>query len=118
MGNIAGFLEGLKGFKDQVDAGNVPDRNWQEVRPYLELEHFDPDVIRGKNSAAAGLTSWVQNIVIYYDIVTTVEPKRKALAEAQAKLEAASSKLKIVKDTVAELQAKSAKLNSKNSRYG
>ena len=76
-------------------------------RPYLELEHFDPDVIRGKNSAAAGLTSWVQNI-IYYDIGTTVEPKRKASGSPGQ--EAASSKLKIVKDTVVKLQAKLAKL--------
>ena len=36
----------------------------------------------GKNSAAAGLTAFVLNIVTYYDIVITVEPKRIALAEA------------------------------------
>ena len=81
LGDIPGYLEALKGFKDVADAGQVPGVNWNEVRPYLELEHFDPEIIRTKNSAAAGLCSWVQNIVMYYDIVTTVEPKRKALKE-------------------------------------
>ena len=30
MGNIAGFLDGLKGFKDRLMQA-LPDRNWQEV---------------------------------------------------------------------------------------
>jgi streptogramin lyase len=57
--------------------------NWKEVRPYLEYDFFNYDAIRAKNSSAAGLVSWVRNIVMYHDIVTTVEPKRKALAAAK-----------------------------------
>jgi dynein heavy chain, axonemal len=110
LSNVPAFIANLKGFKQVADDGKVPAINWKEVRPYLEMEHFNADVIRTKNSAAAGLCSWAINIVIYYDIVTTVEPKRKALAEANARLESASSKLKVVKDLVAELQAKLAKL--------
>ena len=110
LGNIPAFIDVLKGFKKVADDGQVPAINWKEVRPYLEMDHFDPEVIKTKNSAAAGLCSWVINIVIYYDIVTTVEPKRRALADAQAKLETASTKLKVVKDLVAELSAKLKKL--------
>ena len=41
-----------------------------------------------------------------YDIVVTVEPKRKALAAANAQLEAANPKLQAVHELVAELTAK------------
>ena len=77
LGNIKGFVEVLKTFKDVSDSGGVPDINWREVRPYLKLEHFTFETILGKNSAAAGLCNWVINITIYRDIVVTVEPKRK-----------------------------------------
>ena len=110
LGNIKGFVETLKGFKDISDAGNVPDVNWKEVRPYLELDHFNFETIKGKNSAAAGLCNWVINITIYRDIVVTVEPKRIALAKATAELQEASEKLDVVQKRVAELNAKLKKL--------
>ena len=47
----------------------------------IDLEHFTPEVIMTKNKAAAGLCSFVVNIVMYYEVVVTVEPKRKALQE-------------------------------------
>ena len=62
--------------------------NFKQVRPYLLLEHFNFETIKGKNSAAAGLCNWVVNIVIYRDIVVTVEPKRIALAKATEELNA------------------------------
>ena len=37
------------------------------------------------------------NIIVYYDIVTTVEPKRIALREANEQLEAANNKLASVR---------------------
>lgn len=67
-------------------------------------------MIAGKNSAAAGLTSFVLNIVTYYDIVITVEPKRQALAEANEQLASANERLRVVEEEVGELQAKLADL--------
>lgn len=80
-------------FKGAVDDGSVPEINIREVRPFLDLEHFKVEVIEKRNSAAAGLCSWVLNIVQYYDIVRTVEPKRRALQEANGQLEAANLEL-------------------------
>jgi dynein heavy chain len=110
MGDIPGYLDALLNFKPKVDNQTVPDVNWRDVRPLLALEHFDYDIIKGKNSAAGGLCSWVVNIVMYYDIVVTVEPKRKALGEANAQLAGANAKLKEVNELVAELTAKLNKL--------
>lgn len=76
-----------------MDDGSVPEINIREVRPFLELEHFKVEVIEKRNSAAAGLCSWVLNIVQYHDIVRMVEPKRRALQEANDQLEAANLEL-------------------------
>lgn len=83
----------MQDFKGLVEDGSVPDINIHEVRPFLDLEHFKVDVIEKRNSAAAGLCSWVLNIVQYYDIVRLVEPKRRALQEANDQLDVANLKL-------------------------
>lgn len=83
----------LQEFKGAVDDGSVPEVNIREVRPFLDLEHFKVEVIEKRNSAAAGLCSWVLNIVQYYDIVRTVEPKRRALQEANDQLAKANLEL-------------------------
>ena len=41
-------------------------------RSYLELPHFNRDVIFTKSHAAAGLCDWAVNIVKYYDVVSEV----------------------------------------------
>jgi dynein heavy chain len=112
LGSIPEYIEFLKGIKESVDNRTIPALNMKEVKPLLELEHFTPEIIAGKNKAAAGLCSFVVNIVLYYEVVVTVEPKRKALAEANEQLEAANSQLKEVMDQVAILEAKLAKLTT------
>ena len=36
----------------------------REVKPYLDDPEFDPDKIRTKSAAAAGLSAWVINIIL------------------------------------------------------
>jgi dynein heavy chain len=95
-----------------VDERTIPKQNFIEVKPLLELEHFTPEIIMGKNKAAAGLCSFVVNIVMYYEVVVTVEPKRKALAEANEQLATANAQLEEVNIMVAGLEAKLAKLTA------
>merc|ERR1719426_779748 len=68
------------------------------------------DMFRKKSSAAAGLVVWVINIIMYYDVVVQVEPKRMALKEATETLDAAQLKLSNAKTLVAELEKKLAGL--------
>ena len=82
----------------------MPEINWKEVRPFLLLEHFIPEVIEKRNSAAAGLCSWCINIVNYYDIVLLVEPKRIALRAANESLTVANEQLETVRERVRALQ--------------
>lgn len=44
------------------------------------------------------------NIVGYYEVYCTVEPKRIALNQANAELQAARDKLKVIKNKVADLE--------------
>eukprot|EP00957_Ditylum_brightwellii_P126488 9641858-Ditylum_brightwellii.AAC.1 len=84
----------MKDIKKHVDDNTINHNNFKEVRQYIEKDYFNVETIKTKNQAAAGLCSFVINIVTYYDIVITVEPKRKALAEANVQLSEANTKLK------------------------
>ncbi len=110
LGDISSYIDLLKGLKNKVDSNSIAAINWKEIRPLLELDHFNVSTISAKNSAAAGLCEFVLNIVQYHDIVVTVEPKRQALADANHQLEQANSRLKEVQSLVEELESKLAKL--------
>lgn len=116
LGNVNAFVDELKGFKLAVDDGLVPEANWREVRPFLQLEHFSVETIEKRNSAAAGLCAWVINIVAYYDAIVVVEPKKKALAEATEKLRSANDTLARVNDRLAALEAQLAVLTDEFER--
>jgi len=112
MKDVNKFIEDdLKGLKTQIDTSQLNDKFVQDAKPYLELEHVkDLTIMAKKSGAAAGLCDFLLNIVAYYDIVVTVEPKRKLLKEAQDGLAAANQKLAEVNAHVADLEAKLAVL--------
>lgn len=57
--------------------------------------------MKSKSAAAAGLCAWVINIIKFFEVFCDVEPKRKALAAANAELQAAMEKLRNIKLKVA-----------------
>eukprot|EP00961_Rhodomonas_salina_P222407 3007587-Rhodomonas_salina.1 len=84
MKDVNKFIEDLKGMKSIIDNSALPAKNVDGARPYLALEHVaNLEIMKKKSNAAAGLCDFLQNIVVYYDIVVTVEPKRNALKQAQ-----------------------------------
>lgn len=50
----------------------VQKKTVEACRSYLELPHFNRDIIYTKSHAAAGLCEWAVNIVKYYDVVSEV----------------------------------------------
>lgn len=99
MGKIDQFLDNLINY----DKENIPDACLKAVQPYLDDPEFDPEFIRAKSSAAAGMCAWVVNIVQFYRIFCDVEPKRLMLAQANADLSAAQDKLAGIKAKINEL---------------
>ena len=112
MKDVDKFIQNdLRGLKTQIDDSALDQKCVDLCKPHLEFEHVkDLTIMAKKSSAAAGLCDFLLNIVAYYDIVVTVEPKRKALAQSQAELAEANTKLAEVNAYVADLEAKLAVL--------
>ncbi|XP_054988433.1 dynein axonemal heavy chain 17 [Sorex araneus] len=101
MGKVDAFLDSLKKF----DKEHIPEACLKAFKPYQGNPTFDPEFIRSKSTAAAGLCSWCINIVRFYEVYCDVAPKRQALEEANAELAEAQDKLTRIKNKIAELNA-------------
>ncbi|PSN46658.1 Dynein beta chain [Blattella germanica] len=108
MAKVDAFLDALITY----DKENIHPEVIKAIQPYLKDSEFDPDFVRTKSGAAAGLCAWVINIIKFYEVYCDVEPKRKALAAANAELAAAQEKLSIIKKKVASLEEQLAKLTA------
>lgn len=87
-------MTALMGFKQIVNNNELPPANVAMVKKdYLSNPEFDPAIIENKSKAAAGLCSWVLNIVKFWDVIQEVGPLRKQLEEAKDQLETATVKL-------------------------
>lgn len=61
---------------------------------------FNPQKILGKSVAAGGLCSWVINIYNFYNVFLVVEPKQKALGNAQNELKDAQDKVAYLNEKI------------------
>jgi dynein heavy chain len=99
------FITQLIEFKDLIVSGKVSPDNFKNVKAQLENPDFTVESLKNVSSAAAGLCDWAINIEVYYNVVVTVEPKKKAVAEGKAELDAANIKKAEVDTLVAKLNA-------------
>eukprot|EP01059_Diplonema_ambulator_P035162 TRINITY_DN8181_c0_g2_i3.p1 TRINITY_DN8181_c0_g2~~TRINITY_DN8181_c0_g2_i3.p1 ORF type:complete len:4166 (+),score=1836.14 TRINITY_DN8181_c0_g2_i3:116-12613(+) len=102
MANITGWMKDLIAF----DANNIPQACIDAIQVYVNDPTFNPEAIKTKSQAAAGLCAWVVNMYKYHAIRTEVKPKEEKLADSQDKLARSKADLKKVQDRVAELNAK------------
>ena len=102
MAKVDQFLDSLVNYEKET----IPPAVLTALQPYLTDPQFDPDFIRSKSAAAAGLCSWVINVVQFYIVYCHVKPKRLALQEANDQLSAAQSSLSSLIRTVAELEVR------------
>lgn len=103
MGNPQKFKDGLEGLKAKIDADEIPAQNFNANKATLAEETFTAEIITGKSACAGGLCDFIINITAYYYVVISVEPKKKAVAEAKATLEEATNKKAEVDALVADL---------------
>lgn len=97
MARVDGFLDSLIKFNKE----NIHENCLKALQPYLQDPKFNPEFVATKSSAAAGLCSWVLNIVRFHRVFCEVQPKRQALDRANAELAAAQDKLATVKAKIA-----------------
>ncbi|XP_068084396.1 dynein beta chain, ciliary [Anabrus simplex] len=108
MAKVDSFLDALINY----DKENIHPEIIKSIQPYLKDSEFEPEFVRSKSAAAAGLCAWVINIIKFYEVYCDVEPKRRALALANAELAAAQDKLGGIKRKVASLEEQLAKLTA------
>ena len=102
MAKVDQFLDQLVNYEKE----NIHQNVLTALQPYLNDSQFDPDFIRSKSAAAAGLCSWVINVVQFYIVYCDIKPKRMALEEANDQLHEAQTTLSTIISTVAELEEK------------
>ena len=100
MAKVDQFLDFLVNY----DKENIPSVVLQALEPYLADPEFEPEFVRTKSGAAAGLCSWVINVVKFYEVYCDVEPKRRALQDANQQLTDAQNRLAGIIARVAELE--------------
>uniref|UniRef100_A0A182IVR3 Dynein beta chain, ciliary n=4 Tax=Anopheles atroparvus TaxID=41427 RepID=A0A182IVR3_ANOAO len=108
MAKVDAFLDALINY----DKEHIHPEIIKAIQPYLKDSEFEPDFVRSKSAAAAGLCAWVINIIKFYDVYCDVEPKRRALAAANAELTASQEKLANIKRKVSSLEEQLAKLTA------
>ncbi|XP_061675536.1 dynein axonemal heavy chain 11 isoform X2 [Syngnathoides biaculeatus] len=102
MGKVDDFLQALVSY----DKEHIHESCLHVVKQYyLKKPDFQPDLVRTKSTAAAGLCAWTINIVRYYEIYCEVIPKRHALSHANTELETATTKLSAIQKKLADLDA-------------
>jgi hypothetical protein len=70
--------------------GKVQAKDVDAARPYLLMDHFRMEVMARRSRSAGQLVEFVTTFVRFYELVTSVEPKRKALALSTDELKAAT----------------------------
>lgn len=64
-------------------------------------KEFDPEFIASKSSAAAGICSWVLNVMVFHYVFENVRPLKMALNAANIDLKAAMDKLNVLQGRIA-----------------
>ena len=104
--NDANFLQSLFDF----DKDAIPEARLKKLKKYTTNEEFTPELVGKVSKAAKSLCMWCYAMDVYSEVAKAVEPKKKALHEAQATLDEVMSALKVKEDMLAEVQAKVAQL--------
>ncbi|KAJ3023806.1 hypothetical protein HKX48_000940 [Thoreauomyces humboldtii] len=108
MAKVDGFLDQLINFdKENIDVSNL-----DALKPYLSNPNFNEEFMKSKSMAAAGLCSWVVNIVNYFYTYRDVEPKRKMLEAANETLKDSQARLGEIQSKIGELDRNLAELTA------
>jgi len=73
LGSPDKMMQNLKDFKETIDAGRVLRRNVEKVRRILR-NMCTEESMRGKSLAAAGIYTWLVNMLAYYDLAAAEQP--------------------------------------------
>lgn len=109
MGNPAEFIKALQ----EYDKDNIKDAKLKKLKKYVEDERMDPERVAKKSGAAKSICLFAHAMYNYATVVKIINPKKIALAKAEAELKVVEQNLKAkqatlqaVRDEIDDLQAK------------
>ncbi|XP_065175861.1 dynein axonemal heavy chain 2-like isoform X2 [Sycon ciliatum] len=94
------FINSLINFNKE----NISDKILKKIGSICSDKDFQPDNIGRVSFAAKSLCMWVRAMEVYGRIYRVVEPKKKRLADATVKLEAAQASLKDAQQKLKEVE--------------
>ncbi|RLN73379.1 hypothetical protein BBJ28_00011412 [Nothophytophthora sp. Chile5] len=100
------FMAELK----EYDKDNISTATLKKIRRYIESPEFAVDEVKKVSRAAMSLCMWVHAIDTYAHTLREVGPKRQRLAEMNAGLEEANSKLAAKQKELSKVLEKARKL--------
>lgn len=83
MGQPKKLLEFLKDFAVKIEEDKVPASNFKNIETTIKDPEFNKERLSIISNCAGGLCDWIANIYLYHSVVVEVEPKRRAVAEAE-----------------------------------
>lgn len=102
MGNPKQFIDSVQAF----DGDNIADWKKDMLKPIMDQPLFTVENMKKKSQAAAFLCSYMINIINYNRIFLKVKPLKESADAAQAFADSKTAELQVVKDKVAEINAK------------
>ena len=90
---------------ENYDKDNIPAERMATIQSYLEDPEFVPEKIRKASEAAEGICKWVRAVCKYSVVAKEVEPRRKALQEAQARLQATEADFEVKQEELRTILA-------------
>ena len=108
LANPQKFMDDLIGF----DKDNIAEDVIKKIQPLVDNENFTPEQIAKASKACTAICTWTLAMHTYYFIARDVEPKRQALAGAQAELDEVNAMLAKAQGELDAVNAKLAKLEA------
>eukprot|EP00397_Hematodinium_sp_SG-2012_P000029 GEMP01000029.1.p1 GENE.GEMP01000029.1~~GEMP01000029.1.p1 ORF type:complete len:4546 (+),score=1158.20 GEMP01000029.1:32-13639(+) len=104
------ILRALQDYKKD----DMKERQIKKINDLLnkEAESFEGENMKKKSKAGYGLLQWVKAMCKYYEVLKTVEPKKKLVSELQRKKDLAEVNLSKINKELKELSEKLATLTT------
>eukprot|EP00818_Percolomonas_sp_WS_P004783 CAMPEP_0117442044 /NCGR_PEP_ID=MMETSP0759-20121206/3945_1 /TAXON_ID=63605 /ORGANISM="Percolomonas cosmopolitus, Strain WS" /LENGTH=4215 /DNA_ID=CAMNT_0005233913 /DNA_START=112 /DNA_END=12759 /DNA_ORIENTATION=- len=103
------FLKSLKTY----DKDNIPKSRLKKLKKYISMKEFDPALVEKVNTASKSLCMWVIAINTYSKVAEKIEPKKQALAAAEAEMKAANETLREKQEGLRQIEERVESLEQK-----
>jgi dynein heavy chain, axonemal len=99
LGNAKEVLDNMFNFEKD----HIPDKTIKAIQPFIDNPDFVPEKIKLASSACEAMCMWIRAMHTYHFVALEVEPKRIALAAAQAELDIVNKKVAGLQATLKEV---------------